>query len=212
MTDGKSLTIWDYFAHNQADKINDKSTPDVAADSYHKYEEDIKALKNVGFQMYRISIAWSRILPTADPTKINEAGVNYYKKLLKSLKDNNIQPLVTLYHWDLPQILQEKFGGWENETVADLFADYAKVCYKLFGDDVKWWITINEPKQVCNAGYGAGFYAPGIHSSGIAEYKCAKNVLLAHALAYRIYDTEFRESQKGRFINFSSLVLYFILN
>lgn len=170
---------------------------DIAADSYHKYKEDVAALKAVGMQTYRLSIAWTRILPTGYGNVINAAGVQYYKELLKELKDNNIEPLVTLYHWDLPQVLQDQFGGWLNDSISDLFADYAKICFKLFGNDVKWWITINEPKQVCHSGYGAGVWAPGVVSNGIGDYICARNVLLAHAKAYRIYDKQFRVKHKG---------------
>lgn len=155
------------------------------------------ALKAVGMQTYRLSVAWARILPTGRINNINAAGVQYYKNLLKELKDNDIEPMVTLYHWDLPQVLQDQLGGWLNESITDLFADYAKVCFKLFGDDVKWWVTINEPKQVCHSGYGAGVWPPNIASYGIGEYVCAKNVLLAHAKAYRIYDKQFRAKQKG---------------
>lgn len=200
LTDGKSMSIWDHFAHTKPNMIFDHSNLDVAADSYHKFREDIAALKAVGMQMYRLSIAWSRILPTGYPNKINEAGVQYYKTLIKELKANNIEPLVTLYHWDLPQVLEQKFGGWLNETVAQLFADYARICFKLFGDDVKWWVTINEPKQVCLAGYDLGSFAPGRVSHGVGGYICAKNNLLAHAKAYHIYDKEFRKTQGGKYL------------
>lgn len=149
-------------------------------------------------QTYRLSIAWSRLLPTGYANTINVAGVRYYQNLIKELKDNNIEPMVTLYHWDLPQVLQEKLGGWLNASVADLFADYAKVCFNLFGNDVKWWVTINEPKQVCNWGYGSGFGPPGVVSNGVGEYVCAKNTLLAHAKAFRIYDQQFRKKQGGK--------------
>lgn len=173
---------------------------DVAADSYHRYKEDIAALKDVGMQTYRLSIAWSRILPTGYANKVNQLGVQYYKNLLAELKSNNIEPLVTLYHWDLPQVLQTQMGGWLNESIADLFADYARVCYKLFGDEVKWWVIINEPKQVCLSGYGIGDFAPGIVSNGVGDYICAKNVLLAHAKAYHVYSKEFKSTQHGRYI------------
>lgn len=178
------------MAHNDPNKVADHSNLDVACDSYHKYKEDVAALKAVGMQTYRLSIAWTRILPTGYANKVNAAGVHYYKQLIKELKNNNIEPMVTLYHGDLPQVLQEKYSGWFNETVADLFGEYARVCFRLFGDDVKWWVTINEPKQVCN-------YAPGLVLPGVQEYQCAKNVLLGHANAFHIYDKEFRNKQKG---------------
>lgn len=197
LTDGKTETIWDHFAHTRPDKIADHSNLDVAADSYHKYKEDVAALKAVGVDSYRISFAWARILPTGYVNEINPAGVQYYKNLIKELKDNNIEPMVTLYHWDLPQVLEDKLGGWLNESVSDLFVEYARLCFKLFGDDVKWWVTINEPKQICMGGYEGAGLAPGVLSLGIGGYVCAKNILLAHAKAYHMYDKEFRSKQQG---------------
>lgn len=104
--------------------------------------------------------------------KISSAGVIYYADLIKELKNNGIEPLVTLYHWDLPQPLQDA-GGWETEDVIDWFADYARICFELFGNDVKYWFTFNEPVITCWGGYGGGEFAPGIESSGIGEYICA---------------------------------------
>ncbi|XP_023310666.1 myrosinase 1-like [Anoplophora glabripennis] len=196
--DGKGETIWDYLAHNYPEKIADSSTPEIASDSYHKYKEDVALVKAMGLDYYRLSIAWSRILPTGHPDKINQAGVRYYKNLFAELKAAEVEPMVTLYHLDLPQPLQDEYGGWLNETVVDLFAEYARICFELFKDDVKMWITINEPKQVCHGGYGTGAFAPGVVSNGVGEYICAKNVILAHAKAYHIYDDEFRATNQGR--------------
>ncbi|XP_018564647.1 myrosinase 1 isoform X2 [Anoplophora glabripennis] len=195
--DGKTESIWDHFAHTHPEMIIDGSTPDIASDSYHKYKEDVALVKAMGLDHYRLSIAWSRILPTGYTDKVNQAGVQYYKNLFAELKAANVEPMVTLYHWDLPQVLEDQLGGWLNETVADLFAEYARLCFELFKDDVKMWITINESKQVCQVGYGMGAYAPGVVSNGIGEYICTKNVILAHAKAYHIYDEEFRATNKG---------------
>lgn len=196
--DGKSESIWDHFAHNFPEKIADKSNADIACDSYHKYKEDVALIKAMGLNHYRLSIAWTRVLPTGRTDNVNEAGVQYYKNVFKELRDNGIIPMVTLYHWDLPQILQEEMGGFMNESIADLFGDYARFCFETFGEDVQWWVTINEPKQVCQVGYGAGRYAPGIKSNGVGDYVCAKNLLLAHARAWHIYDEEFREKNQGK--------------
>lgn len=196
--DGKSESIWDHFAHNFPEKIADKSNADIACDSYHKYKEDVALIKAMGLNHYRLSIAWTRVLPTGRTDNVNEAGVQYYKNVFKELRDNGIIPMVTLYHWDLPQILQEEMGGFMNESIADLFGDYARFCFETFGEDAKWWVTINEPKQVCQVGYGAGRYAPGIKSNGVGDYVCAKNLLLAHARAWHIYDEEFREKNQGK--------------
>ncbi|CAG9864411.1 unnamed protein product [Phyllotreta striolata] len=196
--DGKGETIWDRFAHKHPEKIADRSTPDVACDSYHKYKEDIALIKAMGLDHYRLSIAWSRVLPTGYTDKVNKAGVEYYKNVFKELKENDIKPMVTLYHWDLPQPLQDQMNGWLNESIVDVFGDYAKFAFETFGDDVDWWITVNEPKQVCQSGYGTGGYAPGVVGSGVTDYSCARNILLAHARAWHIYNELYRSKNKGK--------------
>ncbi|CAG9832194.1 unnamed protein product [Diabrotica balteata] len=198
LEDGKSESIWDTFTRVYPERMADRSSPAVACDSYHKYKEDVALVKAMGLDHYRFSIAWSRILPTGLIDQINEPGVQYYKNLLNELKANKIEPLVTINHWDLPQALHESMNGWLNETIIDIFGDYARLCYQLFGDSVKLWTTINEPKQVCRPGYGTGVFPPNVNSNGVGEYICVKNILLAHARAYHIYDKEFREKQQGK--------------
>lgn len=127
---------------------------------------------------------------------MNALGIKYYKKLIKLLKENNIEPIVTLYHWDLPQVLQDK-GGFLNESIAKWFSDYARICFEVFGKDIKYWITLNEAKQVCYAGYGYGGKAPAIKAEGTLDYVCTHNLLKAHAAAWHIYDDEFRQKQGG---------------
>ncbi|KAJ3649797.1 hypothetical protein Zmor_021518 [Zophobas morio] len=195
--DGKGVNIWDQLAHTHPEKIANNASGDVACDSYHRYMEDVEMLTNLGVNFYRLSLSWSRILPTGYTNQINEAGVEYYKNLFSALKENGIEPFVTLYHWDLPEPLQE-IGGWPNPLLADIFADYARTVFSLFGDDVKNWMTFNEPKQTCLAGYGVGTLAPSISSSGIGDYQCAHTLIKAHAKAYHIYDEEFRPTQNGR--------------
>ncbi|XP_023312869.1 myrosinase 1 [Anoplophora glabripennis] len=195
--DGKGENIWDYLTHSNPNPIADGSTADISCDSYHKYKEDVAMLKELGVDHYRFSISWSRVLPNGTADKINLAGVTYYKNLIKELKSNNIEPLITLYHWDLPQVLQEQ-GGWTDEFIIDAFADYAKVCFELFGEDVKYWLTFNEPKQTCLYGYDYGSIAPKIYSPGVGGYKCTHNLLRAHAKAWHIYDQEFRAQQNGK--------------
>lgn len=132
---------------------------------------------------------------TAD--MVNLAGVTYYRNLIKELRDNDIEPLVTLYHWDLPQVFQDQ-GGWPDEFIVDKFGDYARVCFEMFGSDVKYWLTFNEPKQTCLGGYAEGSKAPALQNPGIAEYQCTHNVLKSHAKAWHIYDQEFRATQNGK--------------
>lgn len=196
--------MWDYLARTAPAAIADRSNGDVAANTYYLYDTDIKMLKDLGVQIYRFSISWSRILPDGRNHYVNPEGIAYYNGLIDLLLRNNIIPFVTMYHWDLPQTLSEK-GGWLNSDVVDWFGDYVKVLYENFGDRVKFWLTINEPFIHCSQGYGIGVHAPLIKSSGIGYYQCARNVLLAHARAYHLYDAYFRAEQHGQVAIVSSL-------
>lgn len=153
-------------------------------------------IKDLGVDFYRFSIAWTRVLPNGFSNHVNQAGLTYYNNLIDELLKNNITPFVTMYHWDLPYELQ-RLGGWTNPAVIDIFVDYAKILLDKFGDRVKYWITINEPKEICLDGYGTDVKAPLLNMTGIAEYMCAKNVLIAHAKVYRLYDEQYRKIQGG---------------
>ncbi|KAJ8924532.1 hypothetical protein NQ315_007330 [Exocentrus adspersus] len=193
--DGKGENIWDTLTHT-TDLIKDHSTGDIACDSYHKWKEDIALLKDLGVNHYRFSLSWSRILPSGFANHINTAGVLYYKNIIAALKEAGIEPIVTIFHWDTPQPIHDA-GGWASEFVVDWFADFARICFELYGNDVKYWLTFNEPKQICHEGYGSGVKAPAIHSPGVGEYLCTHNFLKAHARAWHIYDEEFRSKQNG---------------
>nr|WPM03638.1 glycoside hydrolase family 1 [Phyllotreta armoraciae] len=190
--DGKGPQMWDDFFHETPSRAFDGSNGDVAVDSYHLYNEDIRCMKEVGVDYYRLSLSWARILPNGTTDNINQLGVDYYTRVFEALEAKGIKTMVTIYHWDLPSALLAR-GGWLNPDIVDWFADYAELCYKLFGKYADSWITINEPKQICHGGYGIGAYAPGIVSNGIKDYVCAKYVLLAHAKAWRIYDERYRK-------------------
>lgn len=194
--DGKGENIWDYLTHNHVEAIADLSNGDIAADSYHNYLRDVEMLRELGVDAYRFSLSWSRILPTGFANYINKAAIDYYNNLINELLKYNIKPVVTLYHWDLPQKLQE-LGGFENPLIADWFEDYARVAFQYFGDRVKFWITINEPKEICLDGYGSTAKAPMLNASGIGEYICAKNLIIAHAKAYHAYSNDFKATQGG---------------
>uniref|UniRef100_A0A0A9XVM1 Myrosinase 1 n=2 Tax=Lygus hesperus TaxID=30085 RepID=A0A0A9XVM1_LYGHE len=194
--DGKGESIWDRIVHERPEKVADGTNADVACDSYHFYKEDVKIIKELGFDFYRFSISWSRVLPTGEAHIVNDLGVEYYNNLIDELLENNIQPMVTMYHWDLPQRLQD-LGGWLNPMMADYFRDYARLLFDLFGKRVKWWNTINEPAMVA-VGYGNASMAPCINLFGYGEYLAAHHLLIAHAKAYRVYDQEFRATQQGR--------------
>ncbi|KAH1007438.1 hypothetical protein HUJ04_004669 [Dendroctonus ponderosae] len=195
--DGKGENMWDRFLHDNASRTTDGKNADIACDSYHKWREDVRLLTELGVSIYRFSISWSRILPDGTTNKINQAGVDYYLNLLQELEANNIEPLVTLYHWDLPQHLSE-LGGWLNPQIADYFGEYARLAFSLFGEHVKRWTTVNEPKSTCLLGYGNTYNAPGINLIADGVYQCAKIQLLAHAKAWHIYDEEFRPTQQGK--------------
>ena len=173
----------------------------IACDSYHKYKEDVQLLYNMGMTSYRFSVAWPRILPSGTG-EVNQKGIEYYNNVINELLAYNITPAITLYHWDLPEVLQEK-GGWLNPEIAFWFEEYARILFENFGDRVKTWITLNEPWVQSVQGYGGNGKAPGMNGPGILEYKAAHNLIKAHAKAYRVYHNEFFESQGGIFFKIS---------
>ncbi|OWR50268.1 seminal fluid protein CSSFP001 [Danaus plexippus plexippus] len=192
----KTPSIWDTHCHKEPCPVKDNTSGDDTCESFKYYKRDLEMIKFLGFHFYRFSISWPRLLPDGFTNRISETGREYYNNLINGLLENNIEPIITLYHWDLPQTLQE-LGGWSNPLIVDWFGDYAAVAYQLFGDRVKTWITINEPKQIGVFGYGMTRMAPALNISGIADYIAAKNMVLAHARAWHIYDKQFRSTQKG---------------
>ncbi|KAI7815256.1 glycoside hydrolase, partial [Rhyzopertha dominica] len=145
-TSGKSASIWDTLTHNNPEYVSDGSNGDIACDSYAHAIDDIELIKDLGLDFYRFSLSWTRILPTGFIHDINADGIRYYNEVLDELEAQNISAMVTLYHWDLPQTLQE-MGGWINEAMVQFFEDYARVAFENFGDRVKYWTTFNEPMQ-----------------------------------------------------------------
>ncbi|CAB3236893.1 unnamed protein product [Arctia plantaginis] len=194
--DGRGESMWDTYLHQHPNFTVDHSNGDVAADSYHKYMDDIEMIRNLGVSHYRMSISWSRILPNGTDNNINHMGVIYYRTLFEELLKVNITPIVTLFHWDMPTPFMD-LGGWSNPKIVDYFKDYARVAFNLYGDIIKTWTTINEPHQHCYMGYGLSTYVPAIASHGIGEYLCTHYILLSHARVYRMYEKEFRPYQKG---------------
>uniref|UniRef100_A0A0S7EET2 Putative glycosyl hydrolase n=1 Tax=Chrysomela populi TaxID=154003 RepID=A0A0S7EET2_CHRPP len=194
--DGKGENNWDHITHLVPSPILNNDTGDIACDSYHKYKEDVSLLKELGVDFYRFSLSWSRILPSGFDNEVNQLGVEYYRNLIKELRAHNITPVVTIFHWDLPQTIQD-LGGLQNDFFIDRYVDFARVCFREFGEEVKYWITFNEPSSICYLGYGRGWLMGLASSPGIGEYLCDHNLLRAHAKAWRMYDDEFRKSQNG---------------
>ncbi|KAK5649855.1 hypothetical protein RI129_000884 [Pyrocoelia pectoralis] len=194
---GKGENIWDRMTHEHPNWIEDRTNGDVACDSYHQWKTDIELINNLGVDFYRFSLSWSRLLPTGFSNYVNPDGVRYYNGIINELLKNNIEPIITIYHWDLPQPIQNE-GGWPNIVTAEYFADYAKVAFELFGDRVKTWITFNEPIEICQNGYGGGGKAPRIFSSGVSDYLCGRTLLMAHAKVFHLYDRHYRHKQQGK--------------
>jgi beta-glucosidase len=156
--DGKGESIWDRFSHTSG-KVKNGDTGDVACDSYHRFPEDVALLREMGLGSYRFSIAWPRIQPTGRGAA-NAAGLDYYARLVDALLAAGIRPFPTLYHWDLPQALEDD-GGWPNRDLAGRFADYADIVVRALGDRVKGWMIFNEPNIFTTMGYLLGIHAPG---------------------------------------------------
>ncbi|KAF9414420.1 hypothetical protein HW555_007674, partial [Spodoptera exigua] len=205
--DAKGESIWDRFAHEHPEKIADGRNGDVASDSYHLWKRDVEMLRELGVDFYRFSISWPRVMPTGFPSKINEAGFKYYDDLIDELLKYDIQPMVTLYHFDLPQDLDD-LGGWTNPLSVSWFEDYARIVFKRYAEKVKFWITINQPNTICMEGYGSDLMAPGLNARDVGAYECVKNVLLAHAKAYRLYEKEFKKEHEGN-VGFAVAVNWF---
>ena len=155
---GKGESIWDRFSHKK-NKILDKTNADITTDFYHRYREDIRLTKELGFEVFRFSFAWSRILPNGIGT-VNPEGIEFYHKVIDTCLEFGLEPWPTIYHWDLPQILED-MGGWTNRHIVDWFVEYCEVLTEEFGSKVKHWMVLNEPAGFTGLGYMTGYHAPG---------------------------------------------------
>jgi len=191
--DGKGLSIWDEFCH-RGGKIANGDTGDIACDHYHRYKEDVQIIQKLNCKAYRFSISWPRVLPEGRG-RVNEKGLDFYKRLIDELHAHGIIPFVTLYHWDLPLAL-EKQGGWTKRFISDAFAEYAEIIVKSLKDRVKHWTTLNEPLVIYGAGYFSGVHAPG-YKSLYKSIKVIHNLLLSHAKAYHAIKSISPSAQVG---------------
>jgi beta-glucosidase len=177
--DGKGPSVWDTFSHVPGN-IRGGDTGDIACDSYHRYREDVALMASLGLNAYRFSISWPRVQPGGRGAA-NQRGLDYYRALLDKLGEHRIGAMVTLYHWDLPQELQDE-GGWAVRGTAERFAEFAAICAEALGDRVTRWITLNEPQVVSNNGYRHGNHAPGLRDAAAAA-AATHHLLLGHGLA-----------------------------
>ncbi len=191
--DGRGPSIWDVFSHTPG-KTARGDTGDVACDHYHRYLDDVQLMKDLGVQSYRFSISWPRIQPEG-VGRVNEAGLDFYDRLIDALLEAGIEPMATLYHWDLPQTLQDR-GGWTNRDTAKAFADYADVVFARLGGRVPRYITVNEPWCSAVLGHAFGTHAPGLQDFG-ATVAAAHHLLLGHGLAVEAFRGRNLASQIG---------------
>ncbi|HUT56533.1 MAG TPA: family 1 glycosylhydrolase [Phycisphaerae bacterium] len=181
--DGRGESIWDRFCATPG-RVRDGHTGDVACDHYHRVDEDIALMKDLGVNAYRFSIAWPRVVPGGDGP-VNPKGLDWYSRLVDKLLAAGIRPFATMYHWDLPQAMEERHGGWRSRATADAFGRYAEVLVKRLGDRVRDWITLNEMPATIIAGYQAGFHAPGAQEPPGVVNQIQHHCLLAHGLGVR---------------------------
>ncbi|BBC38521.1 hypothetical protein SGFS_098150 [Streptomyces graminofaciens] len=170
--DGKGPSIWDTFGHTPG-KVHLDIPGDVAVDHYHRFREDVALMRDLGVDSYRLSLSWSRLLPEGTGA-VNRAGIDFYHRLLDEQDAAGISPNVTLYHWDLPQALEDR-GGWGNRDVAKWFRDYAALAFEEFGERVPHWVTLNEPIAIW-VGYGMGMFAPGRRSPWRKPTDCGRQI------------------------------------
>ena len=198
--DGRSPSIWDVFSR-QPGAVANGDTGDVACDHYHRYREDVAIMSSLGLRSYRFSVAWPRVQPDGRGPA-NQAGLDFYKRVLDELQNAGIEPWVTLYHWDLPQALEDA-GGWPNRDTAERFAEYAAIVHKELGDRVRFWTTLNEPWVSAMLGYHNGVHAPGRREPA-AALASVHHLLLGHGLATSALRSQNRSATVGITLNLAA--------
>ncbi|MGA3563717.1 GH1 family beta-glucosidase [Melissospora conviva] len=195
--DGRTPSIWDTFSHTPG-RVVEGHTGDVACDHYHRFREDVRLMADLGLKSYRFSLSWSRIQPGGSGP-VNPAGVDFYQRLVDELLAHDIVPWVTLYHWDLPQELEDA-GGWPLRDTAERFAEYATVAHAALGDRVRHWTTLNEPWCSAFLGYGSGTHAPGRTEAGSAV-RAGHHLMLGHGLATQALRAAGGQAEVGVTVN-----------
>ncbi|MBR1125711.1 beta-glucosidase [Bradyrhizobium lablabi] len=192
--DGRGPSIWDTFSHTPG-KIGDGTNGDRANEHYHRYKEDVRLIKDLGVKAYRFSIAWPRVFPEGTG-KPNPKGLDFYNRLLDELLANGIEPYATLYHWDLPQALQDKVGGWQSSETSKAFAEYSGYVAERLSDRVKYFFTLNEAGRFLNFGYGWGIDAPGLKLPTAELNQARHHTVLGHGLAVQAIRASARKGTK----------------
>ncbi|ESQ55187.1 hypothetical protein EUTSA_v10024896mg [Eutrema salsugineum] len=207
LSDGKTLSNWDVFT-NITGKIADGSHGKVAVDHYHRYPEDLDLMEDLGVNSYRFSLSWARILPKGRFGDMNMEGIYHYNRVIDAILKRGIEPFVTLTHYDIPQELEYRYGSWLNPQIREDFEHYAEICFRYFGNRVKFWSTFNEPNVQVILGYRKGTYPPSRCSktvgnctrgdSEIEPLVAAHNIIRSHLAAVSIYRTKYQEQQRGK--------------
>ena len=191
----KGYSIWDKFTDNPLN-IKDGSNGSMACDHYHHVSEDVELMASLGIDAYRFSISWPRIFPRGTG-EVCQDGVRFYNEILDALETHHIEPFVTMFHWDLPLYLEDAYGGWINQQIITDFTSYADFLFATFGHRVKNWITLNEPYSYCVNGYANANSAPAVREPSEKPYICGHNMILAHISVYEMYNSHYRDNQKG---------------
>ncbi|PNT35146.1 hypothetical protein POPTR_005G059500v4 [Populus trichocarpa] len=203
-------SIWDTFTHDYPARIKDHSTGDVAIDFYDLYKDDIRKMKDMHMDAFRFSISWTRMIPSGQVQwGINDEGIEFYNNLIDEIILNGLVPYATLFHWDTPQALFDKYGGFLSENIVNDFRDFADLCFQSFGDRVKHWFTLNEPDTYSVHGFDSGVGAPGRCSAWVDKacqagdsatepYIVTHNLLRSHAAAVKLYREKYQEQQNGK--------------
>ncbi|KAJ4833491.1 hypothetical protein Tsubulata_006660 [Turnera subulata] len=207
---GRGPCVWDAFSHDNPERILDGSNGDVAVDFYNRYREDFPRMKKMGLNAFRFSISWSRVIPHGQIRwGVNEEGITFYNNLITQAVKHGLEPFVTIFHWDTPQALEDKYGGFLSRNIVDDYRDFAELCFQRFGDRVRYWITLNEPWAYAAFGYARGDFAPGrcsawvnrackVGNSATEPYLVTHHLLLAHAAAVQLYREKYKETQDGK--------------